>query len=243
MSTNNGHHPEAENGHSNSESAFYSEEVQEVLARTPTWMERSGNIFLFILVAIGLMVAWFVHYPDSIHAQAEMLPGQPAAIIQSPLALRVEQVLVRDGGPVVFGNPILRARDEKGQEVVLNASEPGNLQYLLQISPGDIVPPETPLFVIASSASPPQVKVYVAEAYQNRIKLGQKVLIQGEFNARASGRPLVGVVVRKSLSSANGAYDVGVRLEEACEPIVNPQPAQATIILEDYRLLQRILHL
>ncbi len=47
-----------------------SEIVQEILSNPPHWMIRWGNIILFILIILLLMITWFIKYPDIIVSEA-----------------------------------------------------------------------------------------------------------------------------------------------------------------------------
>lgn len=42
----------------------HSEELQEFIAKTPTWLVTRGNILFAMILASILFVSWFIHYPD-----------------------------------------------------------------------------------------------------------------------------------------------------------------------------------
>ncbi len=41
-----------------------SEEMQDILSRTPNWMIRWGTILIFAIILMLFFVSWFIKYPD-----------------------------------------------------------------------------------------------------------------------------------------------------------------------------------
>ena len=248
MSQHNGHNGQngqapAAQGEANTEMSFYSEEVQEVLGRMPSWMERSGSMILLMLTVIGLLAAWMIHYPESIQSNARLLPAQAAVTLRAPVPLRLHSLLASDKQQVRSGLPILRATGPGGEALVLNAETDGVLHWLIQLAPGDTLPAETPVAAIAPSGQAPKVVAYVDETQYNQIDLGQKVILKTTNAQRLFGGALSGKVQRKSITPSNGYYEIGIVLDTPCAPIIAPEPVSATIILKDYRLIHRILHI
>lgn len=242
MSQHNGHAPDTQ-GEANTEMSFYSEEVQEVLGRMPSWMERSGSMILLMLTVIGLVAAWMIHYPESIHSNARLLPAQAASTLRAPVPMRLQTILVADKQAVRSGSPILQATGPGGETLILKSETEGILHWLVQLAPGDTLLPDTPVAAIAPSGQSPKVVAYVDETQYNQIDLGQKVILKTTNAQRLFGGALSGKVQRKSITPSNGYYEIGIVLDTPCAPIIAPEPVSATIILKDYRLIHRILHI
>lgn len=73
-----------------------SEEVQEILERTPHWMLRWGNIIFLAIVLLILFISWFVKYPDIITTQAEITTTIPAQKIYARTTGQLSAILVKD---------------------------------------------------------------------------------------------------------------------------------------------------
>jgi len=49
-----------------------SDEVQEIMSYVPNWMIRWGITLIFILIALGIFITWFIKYPDVISGSATL---------------------------------------------------------------------------------------------------------------------------------------------------------------------------
>ena len=68
-----------------------SDEVQEIMARTPNWMPRWGLTSIFIVMLGGILLCWLIKYPDKIPGTLTVTTKKP------PVSL-----IVRSSGEIEF---------------------------------------------------------------------------------------------------------------------------------------------
>ncbi len=54
-----------------------SDKVQEIMSHVPNWMIRWGITLIFILIALGIFITWFIKYPDVITGSATLSTKVP----------------------------------------------------------------------------------------------------------------------------------------------------------------------
>jgi len=54
-----------------------SDEVQEILTDVPNWMIRYGITLIFVIILAGLLLTWFIRYPDTVVGEAELTTMVP----------------------------------------------------------------------------------------------------------------------------------------------------------------------
>lgn len=54
-----------------------SEEVQEILTKTPHWMIRWGNLLILIIIILIFLFSWFIKYPDIITTEITITTQVP----------------------------------------------------------------------------------------------------------------------------------------------------------------------
>ena len=80
----------------NNQIELRSEEVQEILTRVPSWMIRWGNVVILLLLVLGLLISWFVKYPDIITSQIIITTQTPPEKLVTRNSGRIEAILVKD---------------------------------------------------------------------------------------------------------------------------------------------------
>lgn len=73
-----------------------SDEVQEIIGRSPSWLLRSGLTVLLIFVVLLLLGSWVFHYPDIIRARIVVLSENPPAYIVARTTGKIDQLFVQD---------------------------------------------------------------------------------------------------------------------------------------------------
>jgi multidrug efflux pump subunit AcrA (membrane-fusion protein) len=80
-----------------------SEEVQDILTRTPSWMIIWGNTIILCLIVLFFAFAWFIKYPEVISAEAIVTAQNPPQKISANISGKIDTVLVRNGQHVYKG--------------------------------------------------------------------------------------------------------------------------------------------
>lgn len=89
-----------------------SEEVEEILGRTPSWPLRWGSgIILFLLIALFTSF-WWVHYPETVEGRAVLVRDKVPVKGHAPLSGNVGRLFVGDGQRVEKGEELLFVGEE-----------------------------------------------------------------------------------------------------------------------------------
>jgi multidrug resistance efflux pump len=83
-----------------------SEEVQEIIGRSPAWVVRMGTLVIACLVTFALIGAWFVRYPDLVEAPVTFTSAIPPVYISSHTNGRIQTLYIRDGNSITAGQVI-----------------------------------------------------------------------------------------------------------------------------------------
>ena len=83
-----------------------SDEVQEIMSRTPNWMIRRGMTLIFLLIALFLFMAWFIQYPDVISGNAIITTTTPPLRLIAKSGGELNAVLIADNASVKKGQTI-----------------------------------------------------------------------------------------------------------------------------------------
>jgi multidrug resistance efflux pump len=81
-----------------------SEEVQEIMGHVPSWIIRWGITVLLAVVLGGLMLAWFVKYPDILPAKVVLSSDPPPLRLEAPRPGKVSHIFVLEGQQVSKGD-------------------------------------------------------------------------------------------------------------------------------------------
>ncbi len=73
-----------------------SDEVQEIIGKSPSWLLRSGLTMILIFVMLLLLGSWVFHYPDIIRARIVVLSENPPAHIVARNTGKIDQLFVED---------------------------------------------------------------------------------------------------------------------------------------------------
>lgn len=83
-----------------------SEEVQDILSRTPNWMIRWGTILIFGIILMLFFVSWFVRYPDIVSTEIVITTTIPPEKLVARASGKIEVLLVRDKATVRENTPL-----------------------------------------------------------------------------------------------------------------------------------------
>ncbi len=83
-----------------------SDEVQEIIGKSPSWLMRSGQTALLIFLLLLLLGSWLFHYPDIIDAEVVAYTENPPAHIVARTTARIDHLVVADTDTVKRGDVI-----------------------------------------------------------------------------------------------------------------------------------------
>ena len=81
----------------------HSEEVQEIVGKSPAWLLRSGLMIILVFILLLLFGAWLFHYPDMISARIEISSENPPAHIVAKTSGRLDHLFIQDNDTVAKG--------------------------------------------------------------------------------------------------------------------------------------------
>lgn len=80
-----------------------SEEVQEIMQRTPSWIVRWGITTIFGVIIMGLILCWLIKYPDIVTGSVKLTTSIPPVKIISQTSGNMTRIFVKDGQDVEQG--------------------------------------------------------------------------------------------------------------------------------------------
>ena len=98
-----------------------SDEVQEIMSYVPNWMIRWGITLIFILIALGIFITWFIKYPDVISGSATLSTKVPTV-----------KLFTKNSGEINTLNYIDHQKIKKGEVIALieNSLDLASKEYL-----------------------------------------------------------------------------------------------------------------
>jgi len=81
----------------------YSDEVREIIGKSPSWLLRSGLMVILAVILLLLCGSWLFHYPDLISGRIEVLSENPPAPIVARTTGRIDHLFVKDNEVVSKG--------------------------------------------------------------------------------------------------------------------------------------------
>lgn len=73
-----------------------SDEVQDILGKTPVWMIRWGTVLIFGIILMLFFLSWFIKYPDIISTEIVITTAFPPEKIVARTSGKIEDLLVCD---------------------------------------------------------------------------------------------------------------------------------------------------
>lgn len=81
-----------------------SEEIQDIMQRTPSWIIRWGITTVFLIIFSSLFLTWFIKYPEIISGTAKLTTVIPPTKIISQSSGKMTFLFVKDGDEVKAGD-------------------------------------------------------------------------------------------------------------------------------------------
>lgn len=73
-----------------------SEEVQDILTKTPNWMIRWGTVLIFGIIIMLFFTSWFLKYPDVVKTEIVITTNIPPEKLVAKTSGRIEVILVKN---------------------------------------------------------------------------------------------------------------------------------------------------
>src|ERR1051325_2669663 len=73
-----------------------SEEVQDIMSKMPHWIIRRGTTVLFVVMALLLGGAYFIHYPDVIVTSVNITSSNPPVKIVAQSSGKIQRLFAED---------------------------------------------------------------------------------------------------------------------------------------------------
>jgi len=80
-----------------------SDEIQDIMQRTPSWIVRWGITTVFIIILMGLFLCWLIKYPEIIAGTVKITTSVPPVKIISQTSGSITHLFVKDGEVVKAG--------------------------------------------------------------------------------------------------------------------------------------------
>lgn len=98
--------PEKEKEKDDNKLNLRSEEIQDIMDRTPSWIIRSGITMIFILLLLGIYLTYLIQYPDIIKGPVKLTTEVLPVKIVSQVSGNIVNLYVKDGETVKVGTVI-----------------------------------------------------------------------------------------------------------------------------------------
>lgn len=93
----------AKTGGSPTETPDFSYDVQEIMAKPPHWLLRSGTTVITCVLSVILFLTWMIRYPDTIKGTMEISGANPAVEVVARQSGHLESLHVKEGALVEKG--------------------------------------------------------------------------------------------------------------------------------------------
>lgn len=136
----------------NKEIELRAEEVQEIMNKPPSWIQRWGIVLMFCIILILLIGSYLIKYPDTIEAEITVSTSNPPADIIARSSGKIDDIYVKNNSKIhkncilaVIQNPArtediiqLASRLDYWKKNKYNLEIADTLFYLSSISLGNI---------------------------------------------------------------------------------------------------------
>ncbi|ADB36943.1 hypothetical protein [Spirosoma linguale] len=224
----------------------YSDEMQEIIGHVPHWLIRWGNVVIFAVIALLLLTAHTVRYPDVIMAQALInardQPQKVTWFISDPNV--TYRPNIRDGQQVRLGDTLISEVDRSRKLVTPVRALVSGRTYLLK---GVDNNPKAFMLLVVPPVTQYEVQLKLPLKGAGKVNAGQRVLIRLDAYPSNEFGFLEGQIVNMVPVSLDNHYRANVKLTRGLiTNMGNILPVQpllqgtAEIMLDNKRLTQRI---
>lgn len=77
---------------------FHSEELQDIIAKPPSWLLQRGISFVLITILMILGISVFIKYPEMVQAPLKFNTSDAPKVMLSKVNGNLVKILVNEGG-------------------------------------------------------------------------------------------------------------------------------------------------
>ncbi|MDR2270971.1 MAG: HlyD family secretion protein [Sphingobacterium sp.] len=129
------------------ESDLHSADLQEIIAKPPSWLLRRGGTFILLTVLIIGGLSTFIRYPEMVNTSIKFNTADAPKVVSAKVGGNLVKLLAKDGTWITTGTPLAYLESTADHEQVLmllerlqqlrqNGEQPYNLEKL--IAPRDL---------------------------------------------------------------------------------------------------------
>ncbi len=224
----------------------YSDEMQEIIGHVPHWLIRWGNVVIFVVIALLLLTANIVQYPDTLTAEALInARDQPQKVtwyITDPnITYRPN---IYDGQRVKVGDTLIFEVDGSKKVATPVRAKVSGRTYLLK---GVNNNPKAYMMLVVPPVTHYEVQLKLPLKGAGKVNADQRVLIRLDAYPSSEFGFLEGKISNVVPVSLDNHYRANVKLTRGLITNTdNKLPVQpllkgtAEIMLDEKRLIQRI---
>lgn len=181
-----------------------SEEIQDIMHRTPAWLTRWG-ITILLLILVGVLTgAAYIAYPDTVAATLTIDFQEKPITIIAPASTTIRKMMVHNRSLVRKGETLLIwANGDKARAPVT-----GTVYLMIQPQKQPSVMAGDTLAVIVPANSRYRVRGKLPIEGSGKVEAGQRAVIQLDAYPHQEFGSLLGTVETISPIEANGYYTV-----------------------------------
>lgn len=98
-------------------------QIESLIGREPAWLLKSGTTLLFCILVLGLVLSFFVRFPDSINAEILFTSNAPPVNVTARIDGKIEKLFVTDGQLVERGQRLALLQNDANFEQITLLSQ------------------------------------------------------------------------------------------------------------------------
>lgn len=230
-----------------------SEEIDEILGKTPNSLIRWGITVFFVLLVSLLIGTWFIKYPQTYSTAIKIMPVHPSQIVINKQPGIITSIAIKDGEIVTKNQRLCTITEMRSDTIIqiqINAPINGSCYFHKLWRPSQEIGSQEPLFSILSNDDKEYIgSIAVPAKIKTKITPGQTVLVSTEEYPAYDFGSVKGVIKRITQIPAKDKYYAEVGFPTGLTTNQNKKldfktelNGLAAVILSEERLLKRIIH-
>ncbi len=226
----------------------HTEDMQDVITKVPSWILRWGITVFFGILLMVVAISVFVRYPDTIKGNIKLASSNGGAVpVIVTTAGRITKLLIRQNASVKRGQPLASIETLNSPVINYNliAPQDGKAGFAGIIEQGAVLLPNRDVFIIHAENEQFFGIMEISAGNINKIKAGQKVLINLRNYPSEEYGQLTGKITYIADEPAKGGlFEVKITLNNTGlkQPIKlkNWMTGDAQIITQDVSIMRRV---
>ena len=101
-----------------------SNDIKDIITTMPNQLILFGNVLLFLIICMIILLSWFIKYPDVIKSEAVITSTTPPQKIYSRVTSKIDTIFVSDKQNIHFDQPLI---------ILSNSADYKSVYYLKEI--------------------------------------------------------------------------------------------------------------